>query len=95
MSELFPVEAVQMDSPRLAWMKKHGVITYRSPVEPVCWFAGFQEWWPKLEGVGFFAKETAHNGDIRVGEGATEDEALCQLAKWEGIKLWNEEGKSE
>ena len=89
--EMFPADSVAMDSPRLAWMKKHGIITYRSPVEPVCWFAGFQDWWPKLQGVHFFAEETANNGDMRVGEGVTEDGALVELAKYEGIKLWNEE----
>lgn len=45
--ELFPPETVQMNSPRLAWIKKYGIVTYHSlPNEPDhCWFAGFQDWW--------------------------------------------------
>ena len=93
MKELFAPESVAMDSPKLAWMKKHGIITcYHAPghVEPT-WFAGFQDWWPDRTGSDFFCEETMHNGDSRIGEGETETEALAALcAAWE-IKLWNEE----
>lgn len=92
--ELFPVETVSMDSPRLAWIKKHGVVTYHSfPNEPDhCWFAGFQEWWPKLtDRVDFFCHETGWNGDSRLAEGETEDEALATLARYYELPLWNEE----
>lgn len=89
--ELFPTESVQMDSPRLAWIKRHAVVTYYSNIEPACWFAGFQEWWPKLKGADFFAEETGYNGDTRCTEGPTEDAALAALAtRWE-IPLWNED----
>jgi hypothetical protein len=93
--ELFPLEAVQMDSPKLAWMKREGVITWYHPGFgdecPPTWFAGFQEWWPDLKEANFFAEETAHNGDSRCVEGDTEADAICALAKRYEIKLWNEE----
>lgn len=96
--ELFSAESVAMDSPRLAWMKRHGIITfYHAPGHcPPTWFAGFQCWRPGLTGIDFFATETAHNGDSRIGEGDTEDEALASLmtcghARENKIRLWNEE----
>lgn len=92
--ELFPAEQVTMDSPRLAWMKRHGIITYYSAMDPAVWFAGFQRWWPELSGVDFFANETAHNGDSRVGEGETEEEALGELMKCydaRTLKHWSAE----
>lgn len=94
MSELFPIEAVTQDSPRLAWMKRHGVITlHHAPGHcPATWFAGFQSWWPTLTSDDFFATETGANGDSRIGEGDTEDEALAALASNAGLRLWNEEG---
>jgi hypothetical protein len=91
--ELFPVESVQMDSPRLAWIKKYGVVTYHSLPngDDHCWFAGFQEWWPTLTNpVDFFCKETGCNGDQNLTEGETEDEAIIKLALYNEIPLWNE-----
>ncbi len=101
--ELFPAESVRMDSPKLAWLKRHGVLTWYDSgkrdgfhVCPAEWFAGFQHWWPGLDGIIFFSEETGHNGDSRCGQGDTEDEAICSLltcgeARAKGIKLWNEE----
>ena len=96
--ELFPIESVRMDSPKLAWMKRHGIITlhHRPGHCPATWLAGFQTWWPDLHGVHFFAEETAHNGDSRIGEGDTEDEALvslltCGEARRRGILHWHQE----
>lgn len=98
MSELFDMEAVKMDSPRLAWLKKHGVITWSHPGDeygtPPCWFAGFQEWWPGKTGADFFCEETSCHGDSRCPcDEATEDEALAKLARWYNLPLWNEEAK--
>ena len=98
--ELFTEEQVSMDSPKLAWLKKHGIITlYHTHTHGDCppmWFAGFQVWWPELSGVDFFAEETAHNGDSRIGSGESEDEALASLmtsgdATRRNLRLWNEE----
>lgn len=94
---LFPVpEAL---SPRLAWMKKHGIITFHHRPGHNCpptWFAGFQAWHPTLKGVAFCATETAEHDDSRIGEGETEEDALISLMGcWDARKvnmhLWNEE----
>lgn len=101
--ELFAPEEVAMDSPKLAWMKRHGILTwYDSGMRegfracPAEWFAGFQAWWPDKSGIDFFAHETAHNGDSRIGEGDSEEEALANLMTcWDArkieMKLWHAE----
>lgn len=92
-----------MDSPKLAWLKKHGIITWYDDGRrdgyaacPPQWFSGFQAWWPGQTGIDYFAAETAENGDSRIGEGDSEDEALANLmscgeARNAGMKLWFEE----
>ena len=35
-NELFPAEAVTMDSPRLAWMKRHGLQVFHTPIDGLC-----------------------------------------------------------
>ena len=96
-TELFPIESVTLESPRLRWMKKHGIITMSFPTE-AC-FGEFDKCIAgKAEGVTgkdniaqWFCDETGRNGDTQIGMGATEDEAITELAqKWE-LKLWNEE----
>lgn len=69
-------------SPRLAWIKKHGVTIHCS----------------KLLTDDDLEKYAAYIGDEteairsgRVGFGQTEDEALVDLAKLLGVPLWNEE----
>jgi hypothetical protein len=96
-AELFPSEAGRQDSPRLAWVKANGILTWhdngkRDGVEvcPPQWFCGVRSWWPTETGMSFFGYETGENGDSRIGEGTTEDEALADLAKKHGLKLWNE-----
>lgn len=84
-------------SPKLAWMQKHGIITfYKEYVLESTWYAGFQSWHPKDTGFTFFAKEMRDNGERRVGMGDTEEDALVSLltcwdAKKQNLKLWNEE----
>lgn len=79
MDELFETE--EQLSPRLAWMRKHNISTYRVPhmeieEEPWCaWTGNFGE-----------AIET---DEFKTGQ--TEDEALLNFAKHHGLKLWNEE----
>jgi hypothetical protein len=99
--ELFPVDAVKMDSPRLAWLKKHGVVTYLAmPDDPHwrLWYAGFSAWSteysPHLKSAAdLFFYETADRGDKRIGTGETEDDAIAELAKKYRLKLWNEEAE--
>jgi len=91
MNELFPAEAVAMDSPRLKWMKRNRVVTYHSLIEPAVWYAGFDCREHRYEGpCAFFAREEGANGDLRIGFGDTEDEALTALCQKTGVKLWNE-----
>lgn len=84
--ELFPAEFVTMDSPRLAWMKKHGVRVKRSTHlkagdAPWCaWFSIDED-----PGTGFPA-----NPDL-LGYGETEEEAVGALAEESHTPLWNEE----
>lgn len=93
--EFFPLESISVDSPRLAWIKRHGIVTLYSnpPGCEACWYAGFQDWHPGKRGGAFFANETARMGCERVGIGDNEDEALFNLleshyARSRGIKAW-------
>ena len=103
--ELFPAESVAMDSPRLAWMKRHGIVTHHSlPNDPHAsrWYAGFWSWaedFPQMDEVpqdpvgaeALFLFETGMNGPVNVGTGATEEDAITELCRKHGLKLWNEE----
>lgn len=88
--ELFPVEAVAMDSPRLAWMKKYGVTTVchdwtgtdlQGSCEP--------PWQAFAKGAHWTDKTGAKRHDGSLYD--TEDAAIAGLAIWCDIKLWNEE----
>ena len=101
MDTLFALNEIESKSPRLLWMDRHGIITLRHAPghSPPTWFAGFQAWWPDLSGVDFFANETAHNGDSRVGEGDTEEEALVSLmtcwdARKANLRLWHDDSSA-
>jgi hypothetical protein len=74
--ELFPAKAVTMLSPRLKWMKAHGVVTKKRHFVPAVetWIADLiSAPWP-------------------VGYGPTEEEACRDLGVKAGLRLWNEEG---
>lgn len=92
--ELFPPESVAMDSPKLAWLKRHKVLTYLSmPDDPDsrCWFAAFDEGEYIYENpADFFCQHLGENGNSRSGEGDTEDDAIAHLCRRSGLKLWNE-----
>ena len=84
---LFPDESVAMDSPRVAWMKKYKV---HVDIDPSAF--------PHVAAyVGEYSDavlDVAENGDqsrlLQLGN--DEDEAITELAKRNGWKLWNEEG---
>lgn len=69
-------------SPRLVWIEEKGIKTYRSPglcpdeAPWNCWSGDL---------------ETAIEKDS-FGVGDTEDEAIVNWAKANGVRLWNEEG---
>jgi hypothetical protein len=93
MSELFPVEQVTQLSPKLAWLKRHGLETERIPEGgPGCecpetgedipaWVCRVKKLHPNF----------STYSPRQIGGGDTEDEACADFAINAGIKLWNEE----
>lgn len=74
-----------MDSPRLAWIKKHGVKTHCAPhccEAPWCaWFAGNE----------YVGNPGIPDNPDACGYGHSEDEAIQDLAVGYNVPLWNEE----
>lgn len=78
---LFASEQVAMKSPRLAWMERHAIRTMLCKLVQ----AGENPW-------------MAWTGDLMdaiereaAGYGETEDDALFEFAKKNGLRMWNEE----
>jgi hypothetical protein len=93
--ELFDPDSVKMDSPRLAWIRKHDVVThfaghcYESP-----WSATFrQDGQEHMTPAGVIMDMLENNDSSSVGFGKTEDEALANLAINWNVPLWNEEAQ--
>ena len=88
MNELFAEEDMEMESPKLKWMRKHKVSVENTDIfDDICVFVGdFAE-----------AFDEAHDGmkpfeySLKMQFGETEHDALCNLAEINGWKLWNEE----
>ena len=79
-------------SPRLAWIKKHGLtIRHDSKIQPDAEdeFSG-ERLYPFVVYAGEFPRDGIFAGN-RGAWGDSEDEALVAWAKSHGIKLWNEE----
>jgi hypothetical protein len=72
-----------MDSPRMAWRKRHLIYTHRDKREVIPWAAWFAN-------EGKVGNKPPENPD-RVGYGKTEWDAIIDLAKMTRTKLWNEE----
>lgn len=86
MNELFSKEEVSKDSPRLAWLKKHQIVTYfceHLDPEECPWCAWIGE------------KDNPPEDPELCGYGLTEGDAIVALCKANGIKLWNEEEPNE
>ena len=88
--ELFPIEAVASESPRLRWLKLHAVHTRVYPDEQVgttCAETGVEirAWAAWQERLSDELPSTANSAF-----GETEDDAICALAKARGWRLWNE-----
>lgn len=87
MSELFPTAPFVSDSPRLAWMKSHGIVAHDRGADffggPaarwIAWSTADRE--EALANYSAFCAPTA----------ATEEDALLLLALGLGLRLWNEE----
>lgn len=92
MSELFPVQEMAMDSPRLKWKKKHQIQTRKNVHgDPEPWEAWWGDYSEALE------RQLGSCGHVYgpfLAVGETEEDALVQYSKSNGIKLWNEEGAS-
>ena len=89
MSELFNIP--ECKSPRLKWIEENGILTGRDTTGT--WHAvipkGGDEW------LGAAVLVLKYHGTLaasRVASGATEDDALTNLAKAIGLRLWNERG---
>lgn len=78
--DLFAAADGAVDSPKLAWMKKHGIATREITLPSV---SASNRWF-----VYFYGCE----GYYQNAYGATEDEALANFARIHHLKLWNEEG---
>jgi hypothetical protein len=86
---LFPAAEVAMDSPRRAWIKRNHVVTYFSAdrEDPV-WYAGRAEA-PVADAVEWMFRELGAHGNSGIGEGATEEEAITEMAIKHDLPLWN------
>ena len=82
MSELFDIPV--SESPRLKWLKKHGVKFHYSTAEVGDEDEFGNELWPVYAYTEPLCKETSFGA-------GTEDEALAKFAINRGLKLWNEE----
>jgi hypothetical protein len=92
--ELFPVEAVAMDSPRLAWMKRNNILTHFSSGMPDPWLAIAAMPEDVGKNIGQIMAESCRLYDEAnlCGYGATEEEAIVDLAEKNMWAIWNEEG---
>lgn len=89
--ELFPVETVLKDSPRLSWLKRHGLETeHLENGGSECPETGdiIPHWVCRVvksnPNFSVYAPK-------QIGSGDTEDEACADLAQKRGIRLWFEE----
>lgn len=82
--ELFPLDSVCMDSPRLAWMKRHGVTVKAHEVgeltESPETGATIYPWYAERAGLE------------RVWGGYTSDHAMQELAESLKLPLWSVKG---
>ena len=85
-SDLFP--DCRQDSPRLAWMKRHDVHTLFTDADAP--YDGY-ELWSAWQGDGDCIAEHGQDPIYGYVTGATEEDAIVNLAKARGIPLWNEE----
>lgn len=81
--ELFPISAVSKESPKLVWIRRHGIKTNFDDsleLEEHPWSA----WQGNLD----YAIEADN-----FGTGETEEDAIVNWARRNEVRLWNEEGK--
>lgn len=81
--ELFPAEAVTMDSPRRAWRLRHGVRLHHSPGDEFPWCA----WLPSNDDAAIGGDPIPLDSD-KCGYGKTDEEALLDLAATIDLPTW-------
>jgi len=81
--ELFPFDDVRMDSPKLAWMKKHGVRVVQHDWTGTDFEGSDEPRWQAVIG-GYRNPHYCIRMD-------TEDEAIEEAAMVLGVPLWNED----
>lgn len=92
-SDLFP--DCRQDSPRLAWMKRHG-ITVRPVTVCELMHLAVTDWIDDDAGDHRFIASAPTIPDGSVSSyGPTEEDALASVAKALGIPLWNEEANKQ
>lgn len=79
MSDLFDIPETL--SPRLKWMREHGIVAQFYSLDSMPPKTGWQAWVP-------MSTENAWPQATAFGD--TEDEAIVALAKKLNLKLWNE-----
>jgi len=87
--ELFPVADVACESPKLRWLRIHGLETeHLADGGTECPETGdiIPHWVCRLA----YPKGRKYWGDHAISGGDTEDEACSELAYKRGLKLWNE-----
>lgn len=81
-----------MDSPRVAWCKRHRI---RLHFAPHCTESPWCAWLPENDAYPELRKgdnyEGVPNRPDDCGYGCTDEEAIVQLAQVAGLQLWNEE----
>lgn len=94
-TELFPAEAVAMDSPRLRWLKRHGITTKQHDWTGTDLEGSCEPTWQAFSRKAFRVQGLSCKYPVRwTTRGPlcdTEDEAIAAIAIAIGIKLWNEE----
>jgi hypothetical protein len=90
MSELFDIP--ECKSPRLKWIEENGILTgYNGNTST--WYAVLPKRGDEQRDIRQLVTDYHHTlASYRVAKGQTEDDALTNLAKPIGLRLWNERG---
>lgn len=91
-TELFPAASVAMDSPKLAWLKSRGLITWRTP--GLVGDEESPETGEPIKAWTCMSESALEDGDLHdTATGDTEHEACANYAIKHAIPLWNEATK--
>jgi hypothetical protein len=90
MSELFDIP--ESKSPRLQWIEENGILTgYNS--NTATWYAALPKDGDEQKDIRQLVTDYHHTlAASRIAKGQTEDDAITNLAKAIGLRLWNERG---